>query len=67
MARFSSGGGTGMGDSIGHTLAGIFWLILAGLLLTHWTAVNTVAGTGFTGGETVIAELENPGKTGVKP
>lgn len=56
-----------MGDGIGHTLAGIFWLILAGLLLTHWTAVNTVAGTGFTGGETVIAELENPGKSGVKP
>lgn len=45
----------------GHVLAGIFWLILAGLLLTHWTAVNTVGGTGITGGETVIAELENPG------
>lgn len=55
-----------MGFDMGHVFAGIFWLILAGLLLTHWQAVNTVSGTGFTGGETVIAELENPGKSGVK-
>lgn len=56
-----------MGDEFGHIMAGIFWLILAGLAVTHWTAVNAGGQTAFTGGETVIAELENPGVSGAKP
>lgn len=43
---------------IGHALAGIFWLILAYLVFTHWQGANSLLSTGVSGGGTVIKDLQ---------
>lgn len=48
-----------MGD-FEHILAGVFWLILAGLFLKNWQGANAVFNTGLTGGNSIISTLQHP-------
>lgn len=43
---------------MGHIFAGMFWLILAYLVLMHWQGANSLLGTSSTAGVGVIKSLQ---------
>lgn len=43
---------------MGHIFAGVFWLILAYLVLSNWSGANSLLGTSSTAGVSTIKALQ---------